>query len=263
MKPVKGYYSIIQFCPDRAKFEVANVGLILFAPEINYLDVKVSHSNGKIHHFFGRNNFDVGRLNFLKESIQNRLRVTEKGNIISLDALEKFINTRANEIVLTSPRPVKIEDPQKELESLFDELVGGRAKKQKSRILFPGLDKIFKTRLHDKMQFNQPVKVPGLERVLDIPYAYRNGKLNLIRPQEFGPQGVDTGLRLAAEGKLIQGARVDGIERKLIVLPKIEKLAYVEDMRSSLTGLFREFSVRTVWEDEIDRFAQEVEQQAH
>lgn len=263
MKPMKGYYSIIQFCPDRAKLEVANIGVALFVPEIDFLNLKLTSSNTRIHRFFGRTSFSLTHLNFLKESIQTRLRKTEKDNIKSIENLEHFINTRANNIVLSSPRPIKVEYPEKELEDLFLEFTDGQAKTKKSKVLFPELDHTFKTRLHDKIRFNEAVEIPGLSRTISIPYAYQNGRLNLIHPQEFGPQGVDTGLKLAAEGRLIQNIS-EGIEKKLIILPKItEKVESPQEMRSSLSGLFERFDLRTVWEEEIDQLVQEVEQQSH
>lgn len=34
---MKGYYSIIQYCPDLSRFEAANVGVLLFCPERAFL----------------------------------------------------------------------------------------------------------------------------------------------------------------------------------------------------------------------------------
>ena len=32
-----GYYSVIQYCPDRSRLEAANVGVLLFVPAGGYL----------------------------------------------------------------------------------------------------------------------------------------------------------------------------------------------------------------------------------
>ena len=37
MKPSKGYYSLIQYCPDLGRLEAANVGVLLFCPERGFL----------------------------------------------------------------------------------------------------------------------------------------------------------------------------------------------------------------------------------
>lgn len=269
MKPTKGYYSLIQYCPDRSKFEVANIGLILFAPEINFLDSKVSTANSRISKFFGRNTFDSGRINFLKDSLRRRL-INEKEHILSFEDFDKFIKTRANELLLTIPRPIKVvnpENPEKELNDLYKELIGERSV-SKRKVLFPELDSKFRTQLSDRLRFDQNIPIPGYNRTIEIPYAYQNGRYNLIYPHEFGILGLDTGFRLVTEGQLINKKRIqiDGnpTEAKLIILPKIdEKVSVPADMRSSLKGLFDEFQIRSVWEEQLDEFAGEVEKQAH
>lgn len=51
-KPAKGYYSILQFVPDLERSEGANIGVVLFCPDKRFLDVKVSHNNDHVRHFF-------------------------------------------------------------------------------------------------------------------------------------------------------------------------------------------------------------------
>ena len=263
MKPLKGYYSLIQYCPDRSRQEVANIGLVVYVPEIKFLSAKLSRSNARMSHFFGRTSIDNQRVNFLKTSFENRLTI-EKDRFTSFDDFEKFVNTRANELLLTTPRPIKIRDPQQDTNALFQELIGERARVPKSRRLFPHLDHTFRDRLKDRMRFDLSVDVPFANRSIDIPYAFRNGVNNLILPQAFGPHAVDTSLRLAAEGELLQKyPEAKGEDRKLIILPKIERVASPAPLRSSLTELFNRFEIRTVWEDQLDRFEAEVEQEAH
>lgn len=263
MKPLKGYYSLIQYCPDRSRQEVANIGLVVYVPEIHFLSAKLSRSNARMRHFFGHNSIDNQRINFLKSSIENRLTI-EKDRFTSFDDFEKFVNTRANELILTTPRPIKIGDPQQDTNALFQELIGERARARTSRKLFPHLDHTFRDRLKDRMHFDLSVEVPFANRTIQIPYAYRNGVNNLIRPQAFGPNAADTGLRLAAEGELLQKYPEENAEpRKLILLPKIERVTAPALLRSSLTELFNRFDIRTVWEDQLERFEAEVEKEAH
>lgn len=40
MNTSKGYYSLVQYCPDRSRMESANLGVVLFCPDLDFLDVK-------------------------------------------------------------------------------------------------------------------------------------------------------------------------------------------------------------------------------
>ena len=53
MKPEKGYYSVIQYCPDLGRFEAANMGVLLFCPESGFLKSLMSGNNSRIIKFFG------------------------------------------------------------------------------------------------------------------------------------------------------------------------------------------------------------------
>jgi len=37
MSLTKGYYSIIQYCPDPSRLEAVNIGVALFCPELRFL----------------------------------------------------------------------------------------------------------------------------------------------------------------------------------------------------------------------------------
>lgn len=119
-----GYYSLIQYCPDASRAEAANVGVLLFCPDLRYIDAKVSRGNDRIARFFHRGTFDAERINAAKQAIVSRLEV-ERDAFRTLDDLQRFIDTRANEIIVTTPRPVKVRDAAEDLTRLFSELVAG------------------------------------------------------------------------------------------------------------------------------------------
>src|SRR5262249_41757548 len=127
MKPAKAYYCIVQYTPDPARGEAANVGVLLFAPEHGFLDAKLSSSNDRVRRFFGPDvELDLGRVRAMKQSLRRRLRA-EAGRFRTADDLRHFVQTRANQIILTPPRPMTVVDPGKDLEVLFQELVGERS----------------------------------------------------------------------------------------------------------------------------------------
>jgi hypothetical protein len=99
------------------------VGVLLFSPEHHFLDVELSPSDDRVQRFFGREwDLDLERIRAMKASLQRRLRV-EAERFRTLEDLEHFVATRANEIVLTPPRPIAVADPRADLASLFGELV--------------------------------------------------------------------------------------------------------------------------------------------
>ena len=115
MKPVKGYYSIVQYCPDRSRGEAANLGVILFVPECDFLQTQLSKNNERVRKFFGTWNFDDHWLKQAKQSLVNRL-VEEKKRFQDLSDLQQFVRTRANELIVTDPHAVRITNPEKDIE---------------------------------------------------------------------------------------------------------------------------------------------------
>ena len=125
-----GYYCIVQFTPDRRRAEVANIGVLLFSPEHGFLDVHLASSNRRIRRFFGTpGGLDEERVSAIRLSLKDRLRV-EAEYVRSLEDLQHFVNTRANQLVLTSPRPVIVTEPARDLARLFEELVAEPAEER-------------------------------------------------------------------------------------------------------------------------------------
>jgi hypothetical protein len=135
MKETKGYYSLIQYCPDLARLESATIGVLLFCPERNYLRAKVARDNRRIIHFFGIGQ-DWEQINSFKRGIEERV-AREAESIATLEDLNSFIAKRANLLQITPPRPMRVREPEKELTELFAELVGpdGRSPRAKARTL--------------------------------------------------------------------------------------------------------------------------------
>ena len=125
MPGIRGYYGLIQYCPDASRAEAANVGVILFCPAPHFIGAQISEGNERIRRFFGKDReFDWGRIDAAKQAIETRLKTTG-AEFRSVDDLNQFIATRANELQITPLRSVKVQDPEAELDALFKELVEG------------------------------------------------------------------------------------------------------------------------------------------
>lgn len=266
MNTTKGYYSLVQFCPDPARAEAANIGVLLFCPDKGFIEAKLAKGNDRIRRFFRGQAFDFDRVNFAKHAIERRLKA-DRDSFESLDDLHRFIETRANEVIITAPRPVKVWEPSKDLRRLYADLVGGR-QRQAARVSFvQKLDQALRRpTLANRVRYDLEITVPVANRRLRIPYAYQNGVLNLVKPQVLSAaenHATDTAMRLAAEGTMIAKHPVDGQNAALVVVFGFEGGSAQPALRDRITRLFGEFNVPNYPDEKIDEFAQLVEQQAH
>jgi hypothetical protein len=263
-----GYYSLIQYCPDRTSLETANVGVILFCPGWNFLDVKLTASFSRIADFFSRHDVDRVSLGASLESLKLRLLKT-KEQFKTKEDLNSFIETRANEIILTPPRAIKVLKPQEDLDNLYQELLGRRERvRQEKQAILPALDEIFRrASIQKKAQFNIEVTVPLLGNKIAVPYAYQNGTLNLIRREIIsGKEGhaMNQAEKLAIEGDLLRRHPDEkGKERKVIVAMKPANEDPNDPVLRRIAGLLGEYQVRSIFPWELDEFADEVERTAH
>ena len=78
MNPVKGHYSIVQYCPDLARRETVNIGVVLLVPERAFLQTRMVADNERVRHFFGTTGDDAKLLSDFKKSFSARIEA-EKG----------------------------------------------------------------------------------------------------------------------------------------------------------------------------------------
>ena len=93
-----------------------------------------------------------------------------------------------------------------------------------------------------------------------MPYAYRNGAVNLVYPQTFAAQGTATAERLAVEGDLLRWHPRNGTEHHLIVVASFEGGG--SDTASTVTGLLGEYKVDCFTQDQIPELVRKVEREA-
>lgn len=177
------FYSVIQFCPDAARQEAVNVGVVLFDTHTGYVGVKFTPTVERIRKFFG-NVIDAVQLKVLGESVQQFLE-RDKTLFVSADAFRAHSERQANELRFTPPRKIALGHPQTVLESVFRRLVEAPQKKPKT-----SLESVLRAEF-DKPEFNRRVRrsveVPGADGAPPIraPFGYQNGVFNLIQPTTF------------------------------------------------------------------------------
>ena len=111
MNPVKGHYSIVQYCPDLARRETVNIGVVLLVPERACLQTRMVADNERVRHFFGTTGNDAKLLSDFKKSFFARIE-SERARVSTLESFQKFIDTRGNQIQLTEPAFVKVRECQ-------------------------------------------------------------------------------------------------------------------------------------------------------
>ncbi len=270
MKPQPGYYSLIQYCPDAARSEAVNVGVALLCPGLNYLDAALTDNPKRAVKLFGRNAVQPKALQAAKQAI--RVRLTKGDDRpTTLAEFQKFIDTRANDIVLTDPRPVKLfREAPIELESLFLQLVETPTIRRTRRApLARELDKLFRMLVREgRAQSHPTIVVPITGKELRIPYAYQNGTLNLVKPQRFSTYenaASDVAMKLAVEGDLIarHGADHDEVSKQLIVVASFGGDKADKPIRNCIREILGEYHVRAVLPEDVHDFADQVRAEAH
>jgi len=266
MTAARGYYSIMQYCPDASRGEAANVGVVLFCPERNFLAAKVAEGNDRIARFFGRSSFDAVRVNHAKQAIANRLH-SERERFRTLEDWMQFVETRANDIVLTAPRPMKVLNPTVDLEELFTGLVGGRQTRplQERSQLGAHLKTLFnRDDLKAKILRNEKVSIPITGTLLKAPYAFKNGVLNLVRPLPMTGSVLTEAHKLAIDGDLLnKHSKEMGRPAKLLVAIATPETPERVKERETVEKLFTDYHLTYYVEEELDKLAYDVETALH
>lgn len=210
MNTHKGYYSILQFCPEPARFEVANVGVALLCPEQSFFRAQIGSSNKRVTHFFDKSQYDITRLNEYKKGLVDRLNQSHE--VTDRESFTQFAAMQVNAIVMTAPQFCRVEGKAEEvLENLYRELVGDLTPAKRSG---GGLRKRLRLAFQSKgllgtiVQEDVQVMVPAFGREVKFPFAWQNGVLNLVEPVSFksADQGSleQTACRRAIEGLSLQ-----------------------------------------------------------
>jgi hypothetical protein len=271
MNAKKGYYSLIQFCPDASRLEAVNVGVLLFCPEAEFIAARTARSNQRAAKLVGRSALNTASLNAAKRAIVRRLQ-TDREAFARFEDLQKFVDSRGNVLKLTPPRPVKVFNPEVELNNLFDELVGGIARSQaEESATVPAhaqLDVVFRSlKQQGRARLDWEITIPVLGRSLHVPYAYRNGIWNLVKPHYFSRQegrALRAAERLAIEGDLLfRNPSDDNGKKKLVIISSFDEDQAISNLKSRVEHVLREYNVKTVPDSQVAQFLQEVEQEAH
>jgi hypothetical protein len=264
MKAKTGYYSIVQYCPDPARREVANVGVVLLCPELGFLKTCMAEETHRIKEVFPKLRPDPKQLASQLRFVERRLH-TDRDYFKTVEDLNRFVETRANAMRMTPPMPVRVEDPDAELNRLFKRLVGNRERQTRNRIR-RALAEIFKKwQLTDKVQENIEVTLPLFDRPIKASFGFQNGHFNLIQATKFAGHKMAGILpragQFALEGELLTRQPHPKLgPMQLVVVAEFG--ADQGDVFSAIRSIFQEKQTQLYTLDEANRLAEEISQTA-
>ncbi len=276
MGPHKGYYSLIQFCPDRGRAEAVNIGLLLFVPDTGHLDVRTVRTAGRVARVFGRGAVDAWWLKTAREAFERGIRREHKaGRFATAADLDKYLATLGNDVVPTPLRTTRVEDAAADMARLFARLVepSPETPKRERREVLPiakPLDDVF-TDLSRRMVpvgIGRSFSIMGSHNHIRSDYDYRNGTANLIRLLRVGSSQPG---RAVTEAKYLGGESVqvekhltiDGRKAKLIVVVTPEVVSEItREVEQEIRRINADYPTQCVLSDEIPKFADLVRAEA-
>lgn len=263
----RGYYSIFQYCPDPSRLETVNVGVALFCPEIGFLQTRFGRRRTPVHSLFGKQDWEF--VEAQQAALEARLSRGGKGEFQDMAGFEGFVAKRAGAFRMTPPRPVKVESAEVELRNLFQRLVrrqGVRNRTVEKRISTE-LKSCFKAAgVVDLLQANITVHPPGLPKPFKAPFAYQNGRLNLIEPVQFEGMTTEAAFKTASAhavaGEFLEDYRDPRFgELRLVVVGKFE--AVQEEAWSTAAAVFKRNAVPLHRFGNLEPLMETIRREAH
>jgi len=179
MNLTNGYYSLVRYCPDSSRQEFVNVGVAIYSPVSKQVSIRFASDNRRLSQVFGKQ--DLHFINRLKKSLEESLKRESFGTV---GDLEGYIGRSANAVQLGPLRSLKINNIAEDLTQLFERLVGERQERKPLIQKYLG-EKLSEAGVETFVQKAVSVDIPSFDQSIRIPYAYRNGRYNLITPVEF------------------------------------------------------------------------------
>jgi hypothetical protein len=114
---------VVQYVPDGARAEGANVGVVLYVPETASLLFRTSPSLARVKQFFCPDESEFEWIAGAVKTLECRLRTAES-EFKSKQEFRLFVAARADVVRLTHPRLAVADNLQAKLDELYTRLVG-------------------------------------------------------------------------------------------------------------------------------------------
>lgn len=200
----RGWYSLIQYCPDPGRAEAVNVGVALLG-ESGLVETRVSRQTKRAKGLFGSEIVEPARLRAMSKSVAEHLKF-ELREDPSLERLNHFIKTRGNEFRLTAPRSVAIDEAAETIERLYARLVDTVAALNELPSTQRAVKETFSLLIEKhRAQEVKRYPVPGSSIKIHSDYKWQNGELRVvvIRPYQKTGNAEYFVLHQAAEAEYL------------------------------------------------------------
>lgn len=115
----RGCYCIIHYCPNRFSMECVMVGVILLSEEHHWMGASMVKDNRRAIKLFNMTERESSYLDLYKESVAHRINAADADDR-NFNWLNEYAATRANDLAITPPRLISVEDPEQSMAVLFD-----------------------------------------------------------------------------------------------------------------------------------------------
>jgi hypothetical protein len=240
MNVTNGYYSLVRYCPDTSRQEFVNIGVAIYSPIEKQVTIRLSPDNRRLSQVFGKQ--DLHFVNRLKKSLEESLKRASFGNV---SELESYIGRSANAIQLGPLRSLKICNIADDLTQLFERLIGEKQERGPLIQKYLG-QKLTEAGVENLVQKQVSIDIPSFDQSICVPYAYQNGRYNLITPVEFAADL--RGIFSKAGEKAIEGRELSQTtdpklgELHLVVVARFASETR-ENARAKISEIFTEHNV--------------------
>jgi hypothetical protein len=260
-----GHYCLIQFCADFGRAEGVNVGALVLRDEPAAHAVRVARDLDAIAKRIVPK-ISACEVADAAQAMGYRLRHERFNNVEELD---HFVRTRGNQIQLTRPRYMRVEDLNADIDRIFDELVASPPNTQREPRQVAAVAKRLRTAFErlraekpDRVDIGRRFEIPDVALTIPSDYSYRNGRLNLVRILDL-PKTEEIARRealaLHSEGELVRDRLQPGAKLHVVAAPRTEREMENEAMVGRI--LEKLDAAEFVPSDKVDEFAERVEQE--
>jgi len=261
MSAKRALYSLVQYVPDAGRAEAANAGVVLYVPETKQLVMQLSPTFARVKTFFKLNEAQHQRLKSAAKALDSRL-VIARSEFSGEPDFTRFIAARADTLLLTPLRLMLVADVASELNDLYAELVGDQeaVPRTKRKPALPSrLGELF-ARLQREGKASRPhrIVVPHARKKFHVDATFDNGVRNYIRAEPLAEARLT---ELGFHGQLISAHPIDDRKGQLVIVAATAETDLRLETRFAET--LADFKTRFVPFREADKFAEEVERDAH
>jgi hypothetical protein len=257
---MQGLLSLIQYCPNAAAAEGANVGLLLVCPQKGIVRLKMASRFTRARERFRHSSVDTESLKVALNGLKLEVEQHKPG---SIDDVLRLSRRMANKLTILAPRDIATTDIDRSFAKWFEDYVeanqdGVAIERPPRRRAVKGFRQAFRDLMTrtKKIAKAKPVEVPVLQTPFLADYEYTNGSQNLVKQHVFdsnAPRVLATAQNVATPALLLRK------EAKYAITLVIEFIGNNTAQSKRVRDLLRDHEANVVPRTEIPRLVADIE----